>query len=111
MPDFLYLCTMAKKIIQRTRPVWITKEQQAQIVMRNAHSRFSSERNALSWKECLRASWDVMHLLMRSGYYRIMHTYVEGSFKLELPYSKNSVDYGDIPPEVLGYGIGHYCGD
>ena len=79
--------------------------------MRNAHRRFSSKRNTLSWKDCLRDSWDVMHLMMRTRYYRIFHTYVVGSFKLESPYSKNRVDYGDIPPEVLGYGIGHYCGD
>ena len=102
---------MAKKRTQRTRPIWITKEQQAQIVMQKAHSRFSRERNTLSWKDCLRDSWDVMHLLMRSGYYRIMRTYVVGSIKFESHYSGNSVNYGNIPAEVLGYGIGRYCGD
>lgn len=102
---------MAKKRYQRRGPFWITKEEQAQIVMKKAHSRFSRERNTLSWKECLLDSWKVMHLLMHSGYYRIMRTYVVGSIKFESPYKGNSVDYGDIPPEVLGYGIGHYCGD
>lgn len=89
--------------------LWLTKDQISKRVMVNAHKRFSSPRNTKTWKECLDDAWDVVRLLKRSGYIREIKLFVrdDNMFKSGL----EPVNYGDVDPAQLGYGIGRYCGD
>ena len=88
---------------------WLTKEQISKRVMVNAHKRFSSPRNTKTWKECLDDSWDVVRLLKRSGYIRELKLFVHNERLFES--GLEPVNYGDVDPVQLGYGVGRYCGD
>ena len=89
---------------------WLTNEQISQRVLKTAHRRFKSPFNKLSWTECVKDSWAVMNLLLRSRAIRRLKLFVP---EKENPYkSKNpGPDYSFMDPAELGYGIGHYCGD
>lgn len=90
--------------------LWLTSEQISQRVLKAAHKKYKSPRNKLSWQECVKDSWSVMHLMLKTRYIRRLKLFVS---EKENPYKSNNPgpDYSFMDPAELGYGIGHYCGD